>query len=131
MDDTPDNSIDGPGIREPRRGGRRVATVETVAAKAGVSRQTVSNVVRSPERVKPETRDRVERVIKELDYRPNRTAQSLQSRSAGALAYRCHRVDGYRCQRVDGYRCHRANGYEEEEPAAVTTPDAMRLGRIQ
>ncbi len=65
-------------------------TIETVARRAGVSRQTVSNVIRNPERVRPPTRDRVRRAIDELRYRPNRLARALQARSTRTLAYRCH-----------------------------------------
>jgi DNA-binding LacI/PurR family transcriptional regulator len=63
-------------------------TVEDVARAAGVSRQTVSNVLNAPDRVRPGTRDRVERAIEELGYRPNRVAQSLRARSSRMIGYR-------------------------------------------
>lgn len=65
----------------------RPATVSDVADAAGVSRQTVSNVVNRPERVAAPTRERVEQAIRELDYRPSRAAQNLQSRRTGLIAY--------------------------------------------
>lgn len=65
-------------------------TLDSVAAAAGVSRQTVSNVIHHPDRVRPVTRRQVQSVIDDLRYRPNRLARSLQSRTANALAYRCH-----------------------------------------
>lgn len=68
-------------------------TIATVAGLAGVSRQTVSNVVRAPHRVSPETLARVQAIIREIDYRPNRSARALQARSTGLLAYRCHRPE--------------------------------------
>lgn len=68
-------------------------TIATVAERAGVSRQTVSNVVRAPHRVSPDTLQRVQGVIRELDYRPNRSARALQARRTGLLAYRCHRPE--------------------------------------
>jgi DNA-binding LacI/PurR family transcriptional regulator len=80
----------------PRDGAERergAATIETVAARAGVSRQTVSNVLRAPERVKPATRARVQHAIDELGYRPNRSASSLRSSSTRMLGYRCHPFD--------------------------------------
>ncbi|WP_199850392.1 LacI family DNA-binding transcriptional regulator [Streptomyces sp. CMB-StM0423] len=68
------------------------ATISDVAAAAGVSRQTVSNVVNVPERVGAETRERVQRVIAELDYRPNRLARSLRASSPGMVGYRIQPV---------------------------------------
>jgi hypothetical protein len=41
-----------------------------VARLAGVSRQTVSNVINAPERVAASTRERVEAAIAELGYQP-------------------------------------------------------------
>jgi LacI family transcriptional regulator len=69
---------------------RTKPTIETVARRAGVSRQTVSNVIRNPERVRAETRDRVRRAIDDLRYRPNRLARALQAQATRTLAYRCH-----------------------------------------
>lgn len=68
-------------------------TLDSVASAAGVSRQTVSNVIHHPDRVRPDTRRRVQSVIDELRYRPNRLARSLQSRTTNTLAYRCHQPD--------------------------------------
>ena len=53
-----------------------------VAAAAKVSLATVSRVMNKPEKVNPETRDRVLRVIKELGYRPNAIARGLASRKS-------------------------------------------------
>jgi LacI family transcriptional regulator len=52
-------------------------TVYTVAEKAGVSIATVSRVINNSTKVHPKTRDRVLRVIEELDYHPNLSAQGL------------------------------------------------------
>lgn len=62
-------------------------TLESVAAAAGVSRQTVSNVLNAPERVAPATRARVEAVIESMNYRPNRVARSLRTRATRLLGY--------------------------------------------
>ncbi|WP_414715138.1 LacI family DNA-binding transcriptional regulator [Stackebrandtia sp.] len=51
-----------------------------VARLAGVSHQTVSRVLNGSPRVRPTTRDKVLRAIKELDYRPNAMARGLVSR---------------------------------------------------
>lgn len=63
-------------------------TLESVAAAAGVSRQTVSNVLNAPDRVAPETRARVEAAIEAMNYRPNRVARSLRTRATRLLGYR-------------------------------------------
>jgi DNA-binding LacI/PurR family transcriptional regulator len=67
--------------REPRR--RRPATgrvsMAAVAARAGVSGQTVSRVVNDSPRVDPTTRARVEQAMSELGYRPHRAARALRT----------------------------------------------------
>jgi LacI family transcriptional regulator len=63
-------------------------TVNDVARAAGVSRQTVSNVLIAPDRVRPETRERVAQAIAELGYRPNRVAQSLRAQASRMIGYR-------------------------------------------
>jgi LacI family transcriptional regulator len=60
-------------------------TISEVAAAAGVSRQTVSNVLKAPERVAPETAARVRRAIDALGYRPNRAAQNLRQRASRCI----------------------------------------------
>lgn len=63
-------------------------TIEDVAQHAGVSRQTVSNVINAPERVKPDTMERVRRSIDELGYRANRNARNLRTRTSRVIGYR-------------------------------------------
>ena len=63
-------------------------TASDVARAAGVSRQTVANVIQAPHRVRPETRERVARLISELGYQPNRAAQSLKLNASRAIGYR-------------------------------------------
>lgn len=57
------------------------ATILDVAARAGVSAMTVSRVINGKSGVKPETRQLVEQVIKELAYTPNPAARSLVTAS--------------------------------------------------
>jgi len=60
-----------------------------VAARAGVSHQTVSRVVNGFGSIRPETRDRVLAAIAELGYRQNVAARALatsRSRAIGVLA---------------------------------------------
>ena len=52
-------------------------TIKDVAARVGVSRQTVSRVINNKGEVSDTTRDRVLAAIEELGYRPNATARSM------------------------------------------------------
>ncbi|WP_123302844.1 LacI family DNA-binding transcriptional regulator [Bogoriella caseilytica] len=56
-----------------------------VAARAGVSHQTVSRVLNNPELVRPETRARVEKAIAALGYRRNMSARALRTRRTGLI----------------------------------------------
>jgi LacI family transcriptional regulator len=67
---------------------RRRATLETVATRAGVSRQTVSNAINAPERLARETLDRVLAAVEELRYRPHLAARALRRSSARSVAVR-------------------------------------------
>ncbi len=60
-------------------------TIYDVAGAAKVSLATVSRVMNNPEKVNPETRDKVLRVIKELGYRPNAIARGLASRKTTTI----------------------------------------------
>ena len=55
-------------------------TIYDVAREARVSMATVSRVVNGNQNVKPETRDKVNDVIKKLNYRPNAVARGLASK---------------------------------------------------
>jgi regulatory LacI family protein/CGNR zinc finger protein len=61
----------------PDHGTPRAPTLVDVAALAGVSIKTVSNVLSGSVPVRPQTRARVERAIAALDYRPNLAARAL------------------------------------------------------
>jgi DNA-binding LacI/PurR family transcriptional regulator len=67
---------------------RPVATLATVAAAAGVSRQTVSNALNSPELLRPDTLERVQRAIERLGYTPNRAARNLRTRTSHLVGLR-------------------------------------------
>jgi len=54
-------------------------TIATVARHANVSRQTVSNVLNSPDVVRDETRARVMAAIEELGYRANLAARQMRT----------------------------------------------------
>src|ERR1700710_989397 len=73
------------------RGGAAVAelpTVIDVGRIAGVSRQTVSNVINSPELVRPATREKVEAAIAQLGYRPHASARRLRTRKSATIGIR-------------------------------------------
>jgi LacI family transcriptional regulator len=61
--------------------------VKDVAAAAGVSLGTVSNVLNRPDRVAAGTRERVERAMTELGFVRNESARSLRSGRSRTLAY--------------------------------------------
>ncbi|MGD9909126.1 MAG: LacI family DNA-binding transcriptional regulator [Candidatus Izemoplasmatales bacterium] len=62
------------------------ATIYNVAYAANVSLATVSRTLNNPQKVKPETRDRVLRVIQELGYKPNAFAKGLASKKSTTVA---------------------------------------------
>lgn len=62
-------------------------TINEVARQAEVSRQTVSNALNYPERVRPATLQRVHEVIDLLDYRPSAPAQQLRHQRSGAVGF--------------------------------------------
>ncbi|WP_083753157.1 LacI family DNA-binding transcriptional regulator [Actinosynnema sp. ALI-1.44] len=65
----------------------QAVTLRQVAVRAGVSRQTVSNVINAPDRVEEATLRKVQAAIEALGYQPNRTARSLATRQAGLIGH--------------------------------------------
>lgn len=59
----------------------RGITIHTIADKAGVSYQTVSRVINNRGGVSEETRQRVEQVISEFKFQPNRAARNLSNQA--------------------------------------------------
>ncbi len=74
--------------RDPQERGARLSrpTLEAVAARAGVSRATVSRVVNGSATVNPRIREVVEQAISELGYVPNPAARSLVTRQTNSYA---------------------------------------------
>jgi len=66
----------------------QLPTVDDVAHRAGVSRQTVSNVLNSPAIVRDATRIRVESAIAELGYRPHASARRLRTQQSSTIGVR-------------------------------------------
>jgi DNA-binding LacI/PurR family transcriptional regulator len=79
----PEDAVAAGAVRTPSR--RRPVSVKDVAARAGVSWKTVSNVVHGKAHVKPALRERVEQAIEELDYRPNLAGRQLRQGSSKAV----------------------------------------------
>lgn len=63
----------------------RPATIYDVAKAAGVSHQTVSRVLRGLGGMRPETRQRVQDVLAEMQYRPSVVARELASSRASRI----------------------------------------------
>lgn len=61
------------------------AKLKDVAERAGVSMRTVSNVVSNTAPVAAATRERVQRAIEELGYRPNLAARNLRQGRTGLI----------------------------------------------
>jgi DNA-binding LacI/PurR family transcriptional regulator len=71
----------------------RIATLHEVAARAGVSHQTVSRVVNDSPQVAEQTRIRVLKAVQELDYKPNKAARNLVSKRStlvGVITFATH-----------------------------------------
>ncbi|MCX4473832.1 LacI family transcriptional regulator [Micromonospora sp. NBC_01655] len=63
-------------------------TIATVARRAQVSRQTVSNVLNAPHIVREETRRRVQEAIDALGYRANQAARQMRTGRSRLIAVR-------------------------------------------
>jgi len=57
-----------------------------IAHRAGVSQATVSRALRNSPLVSPETRERVQRIARELNYKVDRSAAGLRSQTSRTLA---------------------------------------------
>jgi LacI family transcriptional regulator len=72
---------------EAANGNHRAAGVKDVAALAGVSLGTVSNVLNRPDRVSRQTRERVEKAMADLGFVRNEFARQLRAGRSSTLAY--------------------------------------------
>lgn len=60
-------------------------TIKDIAKQAGVAKSTVSRVLNHPESVSQKTREKVEKIIKENQYSPSATAQSLSKQESDTI----------------------------------------------
>lgn len=63
-----------------------MASIRDVAKRAGVAACTVSRVLNGTAAVSPETRDKIEKAMKELDYIPNELARGMFKQKSGIIA---------------------------------------------
>lgn len=82
----PRSVTSSPGVAE------RSATIYDVAARAGVSPQTVSRVLRGFEGVRPATRAKVLKAAEKLDYKVNDAARALRTRRVNRIGALVHAV---------------------------------------
>ncbi|WP_408009091.1 LacI family DNA-binding transcriptional regulator [Pseudalkalibacillus sp. A8] len=61
--------------------------IKDVAERAKVSTATVSHVINGTRYVSPKVTEKVEKVMKELDYRPNSAARSLRSTKTNTIGF--------------------------------------------
>lgn len=81
------------GAKDPaKRAGEKRSTIYDVARAAEVSHQTVSRYIRGDDRIRPQTRERVEAAMEALDYRMNLTARSLRTRRSNRIAALTHDI---------------------------------------
>lgn len=79
-----------------------MSTIKDVAHKAGVSVSTVSNVLNNKSSVNIELYNRVIRVMKELNYRPNILAMNLKKNHMGFIGVVFHELSGYSKKLLEG-----------------------------
>lgn len=70
-------------------------TIYDVAKKAGVGIGTVSRVLNESSQISPETKDRVLKAIKELNYQPHALARGLARKKTNMIAVILPQVTGY------------------------------------
>ena len=62
-------------------------TLKQVAARAGVSYQTVSKVLNKQAQVSGETEKRIHEAVRELGYRPNQIARNMRAKRSFMIGY--------------------------------------------
>lgn len=89
-------------------------TIKDVAKLAGVSFKTVSRVINREPAVKPETIEKVEQAIAQLNYQPNAAARNLAGTKAYAIGYVYDNPNAYYVINMQNGILHecRERGYE-------------------
>ena len=119
---------------------RSRVTIRDVAARAGVSHQTVSRVINHSKHVSPATRLRVEEAIAELGYRPNAIARYMAKGRTGTLACIAPNLTDYTfASLIDGAETEgRQHGYfllsasaHDEETFICLIDDFVKSRRVE
>ena len=117
--------------------GNREATIKDVARVAGVSAMTVSRVINGKTNVKPLTRDKIQKAITKVNYRPNvgarllsgrRTYQFLMLYNNPNVGWMGELLIGMMnsCRRVGYHLSIEGVGeFEGQTPGAVQNPDEI------
>src|SRR6187402_2250187 len=108
----------------------RSPSMYDVAARAGVSHQTVSRVLNGFDAIRPATRERVLDAIRELGYRRNAAARTLATNRSGAIGVLSPAVSDYGptsiVQAIE--LAARAVGYHPLVTTADSDPEAVTAG---
>ena len=75
-----------------------MTTIKQVALEAGVSKSTVSRFIAQNGYVSDEAREKIERAIKKLNYRPNLSAQSLKTKTCVDIPSSFSNISWYFCK---------------------------------
>jgi DNA-binding LacI/PurR family transcriptional regulator len=101
-----------------------------VAARAGVSPRTVSNVVNDVNYVATATRERVQHAMQELGFRPNAAARSLRRGRSGLIALVVPEVDSPYYSAIAAELSTAADEYEWSLLIEQTAGDSERERRL-
>lgn len=106
----------------------RKVRLADVAAVAGVSMKTVSNVVHDYPHVTPEMRRKVQQAIDELGYKPNLTARRLATGKTGMIALAIPEIDHPYFSELSRYIAEEASarGYRVLVEQTLSNPAAER-----
>ncbi|TDR79932.1 LacI family DNA-binding transcriptional regulator [Paludibacterium purpuratum] len=69
--------------RKPRNSATGRVTLQDVAERLDISAITVSRALKTPERVSPALRERIDQTVRQLGYRPNHAARALATARSG------------------------------------------------
>lgn len=117
---------------------KREATIKDVAREAGVSAMTVSRVINGKSNVRPATRDKIQKAITKVNYRPNvgarlmggrRTYQFLMLYNNPNVGWMGELLIGMMnsCRRVGYHLSIEGVGeFEEEKPGADVSAEEVR-----
>ena len=103
-------------------------TIEDVSRAAGVSIKTVSRVVNREKYVAQATREKVERAIKDLDFRPNFAARALAGHRSFQIALIYDNPSPYNAQNIQAgvrARCTEGNYRMIAQPSDAESPAVL------